>query len=437
MLKKIKKATTATPAPEATHVLTDMKIAEVSTVNRAANRRTFLVTKEDAARAAAKAEALGDAAPAAAVTTATTKDDLGSSDLPPMGSPAAHAHAASAHAAAASAHAAAADASEGDKKKKTEKTAAPALTPPGVSAADPIAEMAALTKTLEGKTEKGDVTDVTVAANEDGSLTISVDSSQAPIVSPAPAAIVDAVKVAVLAGIDAVKARVDMLRESVSNSKGSYSMSGTPVELYDIWYIRDMLCALYDIGGPSWEIEQAVDGATDAIADMAKAVGVPISKNKVISKARIMKMQASHKAMKYAHDDMAKVLKELDSEGGDATGEMARGAAAVTTTPDGTPPSSFAKAEEKIDIEKNPIVIALREQLAKSSATITALEQTTKNQAQTIAKARGIAPASNALVASSIEKSSVQEDDTVVWDRDLAAPARPISKSFGRDGVRR
>lgn len=461
-MARINKAAATVAAPEATHELTGMSIQEVSAVDRAANRRKFLVTKnetpeETAARVQAKIAERGDAAPGA-----VAKDDLGTSDLPtPVpGSPEAHAAAASAHAHAASAHA---NAAAG--KKKTEKGAdvvplpeagvsAPAVVaaPAAVaSTVDPVAEMEALAKAENDKAEAAKVatvpttkaTDVVVTPNPDGSVTIAVDDQPVVLTPSLPGAVADKVKTSVVAGIDAVMLRIATLRQSVVESKSSYS-DGTPSELGDIYYITEMLYSLYNIGGPRWEVQQAADAAldrTEASADVAKAAGVevPVRKNKVITMARVMKLQAAHKAMKYSHDDMAKVLKELDSEGGDATGEMSSDSQATN----GTPATNFAKAEtapvvatppapavvtEK-DIESDPRFVAMKNALTKTQTDLANVQQIATQQAATLAKARGSIATSNVSVdkVANVREAS---SDAVEWPRDLAADTTKLNKRF-------
>lgn len=447
------KKSDATTAEGGTHQLTDIQVHEVSVVDRAANKRRFITTKADetpaetAARIQAKITARGDLTPGAEAdsTIVAEKADTAADggDLSTLSIPAMHAQAASAHAHAASAHAAAAEAG----KKKTSKASVAPLPPPsGVTApaapeviADPEAELLALAKsaasepaaTAPAVTEKA--AEIAVMTNEDGSITISVDDQPTTISNPSlPSAVQDKVKMSVVAGIDAIMLRMATLRQNVLNSKGSYSSSGTPSELSDLYYICDMLYSLYSIGGPSWEIEQAADAALDA-TDVAKSAGsVKVQKNKIINMARTLKLKAAHSAMEYAHKDMGKILKELDSEGGDATGEMA----SQTTATDGAP-SNFAKAAK--DIKEDPAYLSIveelkkrDEELKKNAAAIASLQKLAANQGELIAKARGSVAPSNS--GEQIPVVIVQED--VQWDLDLAAPSRPVSKSFGRDNER-
>ncbi len=465
--QSIKKADAET-TEGGTHQLTDIQVHEVSVVDRAANKRRFITTKADetpaetAARIQAKIAARGDLTPGAdadATIVATEKKDDDISGEVPSQIPIAHAHAASAHAAAATAHAAAAEASSGAKKTSKASVAplpppsgvAPAATAPVVETiADPEAELLALAKSsasepVAASTEivATKAAEIAVTTNEDGSVVIMVDDQPTTISNPSlPSAVQDKVKTSVVAGIDAIMLRMATLRQNVLNSKGSYSASGTPSELSDLYYICDMLYSLYSIGGPNWEIEQAADAALDA-SGVAKSVtksadSIKVQKNKVINMARTLKLKAAHVAMAYAHKDMDNVLKELDTEGGDATGEMARGEASTpASTPSGVAPSNFAKAAK--DIKEEPeylsIVEELKkrdEELKKNAIAIASLQKLAANQGELIAKARGSVVTSNA--AEQIPVVSAQED--VQWDLDLAAPSRPVSKSFGRDNER-
>ena len=441
---------------EGVHQLTDIQVHEVSVVDRAANKKRFVTVKADGSpeETAARIQAVDDVSKA-------KKDDNAedTSGEVPSQIPIAHAQAASAHAQAASAHAAAAQAcADGTSKKKTSKASDVAPLPPPASAvsaapaavsvetvANPEEELLALAKSsgAAATAETTKAAEIAVQPNADGSITITVDDQPTTISNPSlPATVQDKVKTSVVAGIDAIMLRMATLRMNVLNSKGSYSASGTPSELSDLYYICDMLYSLYSIGGPNWEIEQAADAALDAngvTKSIAKSDSVKVQKNKVITMARTLKLNAAHKAMEYAHKDMDGVLKELDSEGGDATGEMARGAAAVAATPADTAPSNFAKAAEK-DIKETPEYLALvselktrDEELKKRDNTISALQKTVEDQGSVIAKARGIVAPSNSVEQIGVVKAA---DDEVEWPLDLAASRKPINKNFGRDNER-
>lgn len=447
-MKKIKKSAEVA-AEEGTHQLTGIEVHEVSVVDRAANMRRFITRKsetpaETAARVQAKIAERGGNGPGAeldavdpivASVTEKAKDVADVADVADGGDlSTVHAHAASAHAAAATAHAAAAEGVSGKKAKKsgvaplpppagasTETVVAPSSA--AVTDEDPEAELLALAKSA----------DITVAANPDGSVAITVDENAPILLNPSlPGSVTDKVKASVIAGIDAIMLRIATLRQNVVGSDGSYGASGSPSALNDIWYITDMLYALYSIGGPSWEIEQAGD-AVEKSAD-----GTPVRKNKLISATRVAKLKLAHVAMKYAHGDMENVFKELDCEGGDATGEMA----SQTTATNGAP-TNFAKAATvdapAKDIKEDPAFIALAAELERSKAELTkskqgaeALQKIVANQGDIIAKARGTVAPSNV----SGESSPTPIVAEVEWPRDLAAPTVPLSKNFGRDDQR-
>lgn len=461
----------------ATHELTNMRVDEVSAVDRAANKRKFLVTKNDetpaetSARIQAKIAARGDAGPGV-IDKADKGDDNDDATVP--GTPAAHAHAASAHAAAASAHANAA-AQAKPTPVKTEKsgdvvplpgstsvtTTAKNATEDKGTSVDPIAEMEALAKETNAEaakvgassTKKSD--DVSLAVldangNVAATLNVSVDDAATATGTAAPAEVINSIKTALVGGIDAVSARIAQLRANILASRNISSTYGTPTELYDIWYIRDMLCALYDIGGPAWEVQNAADAAEDELAKAASE-GKPVStitKNKVITKARIMKMQAAHKAMEYAHADMKKVLKEMDSEGGDATGEVA----SATQATDGTPKTTnFEKSDgASKDIEKDPRFVALQTELSKAQTelktkgdelaakagelkkaqdSVATLQALASRQAATLETARGSVGKSNKVVDNG-SPARETNSDSFQWPRDLAADRSKIDKRF-------
>lgn len=426
---------------EGTHQLTGIEVHEVSVVDRAANMRRFITRKADetpaetSARIQAKIAERGDKLPGAEAdaidqsVSVAEKGDKNASDVADGGNlSTVHAHAASAHAAAATAHAE-------DAGKKTKKAGVAPLPPPAGAVA-PVAEVPSVV-VVEGDPEAellalAKSADITVATNADGSIAITVDENAPILLNPSlPGSVADKVKASVIAGIDAIMLRIATLRQNVVGSEGSYGASGSPSALNDIWYITDMLYALYSIGGPSWEIEQAGDSVAKS------SDGTPVQKNKLISATRVAKLKMAHVAMAYAHKDMDNVFKELDTEGGDATGEMA----SQTTATNGAP-TNFAKAatvEPPKDIKADPQFIALsaelelsKAELAKSKTGAEALQKIVSNQSDIIAKARGSVAPSNV----SGESSPAPVAAEVEWPRDLAAPTVPLSKSFGRDNQR-
>ncbi len=345
-MKKIIKS--ETDGATQVHQLTDLRVKEVSGVDRAANKRRFLVAKEEAPVIETPA------VPTSSVPAVKT-------DVAPIPSAA-------------------------------------------TVSADPAGDVLSLAEDLTK-----DATTIDVLVDGAGGVQVSVIE---PAPTAAPASVIDAVKASVLAGIDAVSLRLATLRSNVEGSKVTYSTSGTPSELYDIWYIRDMLCALYDIGGPQWEIEQAGDSAVAATKSET-----PVLKNKVISKARIMKLQAAHKAMAYAHEDMNKVLKEFEED--DGTGETKPDASAENTD------------EMKADLSKAKESIAQKDiELNKAKTSIDTLQKLVADQGKIIAKARGsIAPSNVVLEKGTPTKS---DSDKVVWPSDMASDKSPKlgSKNF-------
>ncbi len=377
----------ATKAADGVHELTDMKVHEVSIVDAAANRRRFLVTKKgettvDRAAVAEKMKALtaaGERLPGA---------ELDAADVAAKAAPAVVAPAVVAPAVAAKA---------GDVVP---------IPPPAsaVSAApvDPLAALDALNKSLE----------VDVVPQLDGSTAIVVTETAPVPTSTAPAEVQDKIKIAVMGGIDAIIARLQTLSASIAASPGTWSDAGIPQELYGLWYIRDMISALYDIGGPSWEIEVAADAAIEAAStpvEMAKA-----SAHKAITAARVGKLMATHRALKYCASDLGTLLKELN-------GVVPAAVAAVVEAPTSKSAGTVEPAPAvAIDIFSDPRFIALTKAQEESTAIIARLQAMVSEQAETITKAR------NSIASSNGDDNNIRQpatkSDKVVWARDLAAP---------------
>lgn len=373
----------ATKAADGVHELTDMKVHEVSIVDAAANKRRFLVTKKgettvDRAAVAEKMKALaaaGERLPGA---------ELDAADVAAKVAPAIVA-----------APAVAAKAAD-----------VVPIPPPATAVSavivDPIAALDALNKSIE----------VEATPQLDGSVTITVaDTTPAPV-SAAPAEVQDKIKVAVIGGIDAIIARLQTLSAAVASSKGTWSDSGVPQELYGLWYIRDMISALYDIGGPSWEIEFAAEAAIDGMdSEMAKAKS---SAHKAITAARVGKLMATHRALKYCASDLGTLLKELN-------GVVPAAVAAVVEAPTAKSTGTVEPAPAvAIDIFSDPRFIALTKAQEESAAIIARLQSMVAEQAETITKAR------NSVASSNGDDNNIRppatKSDKVVWARDLAAP---------------
>lgn len=369
--------------PPETFELKDMNVEEVSMVDKPANGRAFLVKK----RATKKSDAAStDTAAEEVIDLAAEVDKSGTAE------PEADRANAEKDAADAAAHAADLSA-EGSKSEKAAPAAATVT-----ETIDTAAALAALTDGVKK-------TDITVSPDGDGGLVVAVSDTPPEPVAAAPAEVTDKCKAAVLAGIDAIGQRLAMFRGKVEadGSASPWDMSGRPEICSDVWYIRDMLDALYNIGGPAWEIEAAGDSATDV--DKAAVV----KGHKAITGSRIAKMKAIHKGLSYCMKDYGALMKELDTESEqdeqDVPADTAMGAAKAAPVA-----TSEAATAAPASVEKD--INDLRAQVSSLSKTVNV-------QASQLAKSRDSVQQSN----SALPKEENQNRDKVIWPSDLADPA--------------
>jgi hypothetical protein len=377
--KSAEVAATATAEPTV-HELTNITVQEVSLVDRPANERTFLLRKK--AEEAAKDDAEKTAKTAAdALAVETTIETVEAEGIDLVA------------AAKAAEELKAKDAADLAKKQVDEAAATTA-------AADLVSAAKA---------------DITVTTADGSAVTVSVPEVTEPVVVPAaPAELIDKVKAATLAGIDAIAARLVKFRSDVNTSPVSpWSTAGTSDVLWShIYYLKGMLEALYDIGGPSWEIESAGDAVDKSVKKGHKA----------ITTARVAKLGAIHTALTYCMKDYAGVMKELTQEQDDAAAldldpltagtELTGKAAPVVVA---TPIAPVTKAD--------PIV----EELKKS---VEALTNTVAKQSAEMAKARNSVAQSNSLPPEEIPATDVPSRDIFVWPSDLAPPINIKKRRF-------
>lgn len=392
-----------------TFELTSLEVKEVSLVDRGANNRSFLVTKKAGERGSVITSSEG-----IKINPLLKDPEIVAKD--------------------------AADAGKISGAEpivvETVKGADTAAAAPVATAAPAVDEAAELAKLRAQVTpSEAKKADVTITPQEDGSVSVSVDTTPEPPVSPAPAAVVEKIKAATLAGIDAISERLMALRADVSSGKltSQWSHSGQQEVWGHTWYIRDMLDRLGDIGGPAWEIEAAGDEAMEVGKGVTKA-------HKAITALRLEKMRGIHKAMIYCHNDMDKLIKELDGEAGSATDGKETPDTGTKFEPDRG--SSFAKAETPaaapvvaaavvapaavtapaaaapVVKASDPEVAELRRAVAEQAQMVESLQQIVAEQSATINKSRA-AQDSNAIP----EENGPQiasECDTVKWPLDLA-----------------
>lgn len=368
----------AAPAPQIFE-LKNMEIEEVSIVDRPANEREFLLRKkaekaaDEAAAKAVEPEADEAAQGIDLVAAAKAAEDLKALD-------------------------AAAKAVEDARKIADAAKAA-------TEVVDPVAAAGALAAATKA--------DITVSTPS-GDVTVTVEDAPAPV-SPAPQALIDRVKAATLAGIDAIAARLAKFRQDVDGGTvSSYNDSGRSEALWGhIYYLKDMLDSLYDIGGASWEIESAGDAAQD----VDKAQGVKKA-HKAITAARVKKFAAVHKCMTYAMKDFSGVLKELANDQDENVLEEEPPVAPTSKAAAPAPAPAAAVVAPVIP----PEIVA---QMGQLSTMVNSLKATVAKQASEIAKARNTVNGSNAQIDDEKVATSVPGHDTVIWPADLAAkPAR-------------
>ncbi len=389
--------------------LTDLTVSEVSLVDRGANRREFLVKKK------ASAGARGEVITGAPKINPLLKND---------------AELAALDAADAGVKTGTVEAS----KTEAAPAAAPAVkeAPAVVAPVDEAAELAKLRAAVGPGVAPTKKADVTITPQEDGSVTVSVEND-APVVTPpvAPASVIEAVKVATLAGIDAISERLMKLRSDVSSGATlqNWSQAGQHDLWGQSWYLKDMIDQLCYIGGPMWEIEQAGDAAMDV--DKSAHDKKVAKAHKAITAARLEKMRGIHKAMIYAHNDMDKLIKELDSEAGSATDGKETPDTGTQYQPDRG--SSFAKAETvtapvavaaAVVKAADPELIEMKRSLAEQSQMVESLRQIVAEQSATINKSRTAQDSNSNPVEDDVQKSRHGEADrdnlNVKWPMDLA-----------------
>ena len=320
MRTKVSKA--ATKTDDVPHELTNITVKEVSVVDRAANKRTFLVTKNDKnprtenavkflteRNKSAGGDDLAsqlDARDAAAVQKTDAEKALEAKD-------------------AADALAFAAE------KERLAKGGAPApvvvasavapvTAPVIVDASKALEQLAAVAASVAPITPvAAAVAPVTTPTKKDDlPVEVTIVASPEPLSESALA-----LKTAILSGIDLITQKVGEWRKAVEAAdKNNTDVSGRP---YCMWEYSYYLCRMIDnlsgIGGPEWDVLNATIGKFD----IAK------SGNKAITATRVGVLKAVHEGMQHCTGTMTKVMKELTDETPDEV-----------VTPDAS--ASFAKA---------------------------------------------------------------------------------------------
>lgn len=407
--QRIKKNTTetATAAAGDAFELSNITVEEVSLVDRPANQRTFLVKKKRGNKTEKSSETTPATEPVVAASAGQDVEDLAAAPLTGGTNLAAELDAKDGPANKAAADLAALDAADKGTSAavvapaETVKSETPPVTPAALSPVDATTAIAALADEVK-KTE------VTVTPESDGSITVAVET--APEITPAaPQEVIDKVKAAVLAGIDAVASRLIAFRGKVEadDSGSPWNMSGRPYLGDDICYLQDMLWALCDIGGPGWEIEAAGDEAMNKSADKIKKA------HRGIMGSRIAKLGAVHKGLSYCMKDFESLMKELQDETEEKADDVTKAApapavaVAVSAATVPTVPESVLKD-----------IIDLR-------ASVTKCQEIIKSQAAELQKRGNTVQESNAIAA---PQGNDAKRDMIAWPSDLAVPSVRYSR---------
>lgn len=290
--------------------------------------------------------------------------------------------------------------------------AAPVAVAP-VATAPVVAPVIASAPTAEVKAKQDLASLVQSAKSEsiivDGTATVTVSAD--PPEPVAPAATIEQVKTAVLAGIDSIAARLEKFRADVEKDPSSYSASGAPC-LYDhVWYLQDMLYALFNIGGAAWEIGAAVNKG-----------------HRAITAGRVAKMKGIHKGLGYVMKDLGSLVGELteDEDAEEAlamavpvAAAAAKAAPVVVVAPVVTAPTT-AVAPAVAPAVSTEVV----KQLSELAAIVGNLRGVVADQAVQLSKQRQtVGPSNTPANERSITKSP-EEDDTVSWPADMAPPLK-------------
>jgi hypothetical protein len=177
-----------------------------------------------------------------------------------------------------------------------------------------------------------------------------------------PTAVKSRAQAAWLAGLDAIGERLDFIREAVKGSEPD-SITGSYSETWPVWshteYLKRMIDALCCIGGPAWDVTAA---AATAVAGTEKGVE---KVGRAISGTRMRYLKEVHGRMTEA----MKMLEEIFAETDDAEAEKALEKSRTDAT------DAVAKATETV------VVKALES--AKSDIKATVIEELTKAAAVT------------------------------------------------------
>lgn len=386
----------ATKVEDGPHELTNITVKEVSVVDRAANQRKFLVTKN------AKNRGRNSAA------TTTDEDDIDLNTLPRISS------------------------AELAEKTETQKAAEALATATASAVAAPVAAPVDALKALDALAVEAAavvvVTPVVATAptkKDDLPVAVTIVAEPEPL---SPSA--EALKSAILAGIDLITTKVGEWRKAVEAAdKTNTDVSGRPYCTWEYsYYLTRMINNLSDIGGPEWDVLNATIGKATT-GEVTKA-------NKAITAARIGVLKGIHDGIQHCAGGMSKVMKELTDESADEI-----------VAPDAS--SSFAKADGPGVVASAHVVAAapaiaapsaevsalvtkfaeLSAKVTKSDELVSSLRSIVQAQATELAKSR-TEVSSNALSVDNEKVSKAGSHNATLeqWPDDLAPP-----RSAGRN----
>lgn len=415
MRTKISKAAAKTD-DQLPHELTNITVKEVSVVDRAANKRTFLVTKNE--KNPRTENALSFLASRSRPAGNDLASDLDARDVQNVQKTDAEKLIEAKDAADKIAYEAERLAKEGGAKETGDVV---------ITAAPVVAPVVDATKALDQL-----VASVAPAAVVAPTPTKKDEVVQpVTIVEPAPLSpSAEKVKEAIILAITGISDKVAQFKTAIqeADSKNTDQISGRPWAVWEYsYYIQDMLNALSRIGGADWEV---------AAASFAKALQSDISKggNKAITATRVGVLKGVHEGLLHATGTMTKVMKELTDEtpdevvSPDASASFAKTAPVAAAPAPAIVPAPVVVTDPAM-VAKMEIVMA---SIANSEKVVKSLQDIIAAQSTEIAKARG--EVSSNAISPDKEKvnKSLRDDDNLKWseNEDMAPRSRPRPPSF-------
>jgi hypothetical protein len=399
------------------HELTNITVKEVSVVDRAANKRTFLVTKSKKNAAGAPVTTDEDDTDLAALgPVGKSKDDLAAKldaeDAAAVGKTDAQKVLDAKDAA---------DKAEIERLKAVGTSGAPAA-PIVAPIVAPIDALKALDQLVA---EVAPVVAAAVPTKKDG-----VPAEVVVVSAPVPlSATAESVKAAILAGIDQIMSKATEWRAAVaaSTSENTDNVSGRPYAVWDYsYYIYRMIDSISNIGGPDWEMLNATIGKELAAKD------VDVTKaNKAITAARVGMLKGVHDGLQHCAGAMGKVMKELTEEAPDEVVAPDAGASFAKAAPAAAPVVAPVVAPPVLVTD--PALLAKVEELiskqAKSDEVVASLRGVVQAQAAELAQSRGEV-SSNVISSDATQIAKKTSDrDNLEWSDELdLAPKRVHSR---------